>query len=559
MFFSAADFSIHKYGQRFCLNDVVLQCELSTNPKSYYKDVKDKSLHKGNYYITKTNLIEILTKAKAPKSKILLELLNNDKEEEIIKQQIVDFVDSGNNTIHFNGSLIKYFIYNNQIYFKAKEIAKILGYENKSQAIRVNVEPADMFPLEQFKGGLLNSAPYKTNEVLKLEALLADEDTKTIFINESGLYSLILSSKKTQAKKFKLWVTSDVLPSIRKYGTYSLFDKIDYSLEKLDYYKDKDIVYVLHVKDNIYKFGTSYEIIKRIKQHVKNLKFNKIIKLYQVDNRSDGLNCETKIKHMVRKLKIHSDFMGGLEFFETNSNYDINLVIQYIDEIVNQTKLESKYKLAELVPINDINNLSDLYKSMKEFVDSSVINQQIVNKLLQLELNQQKIELTNEKELFFQIKLKELDLEIKKVELELEKVRKPSLIQQLIDAKIIGNGKQNMDSIDLDIMEETEDKTPSGGTKKTTIKAKIQNNPVDKKCADCGCDVAVRSVRCGKCENNRRLKQSIETNKNRPTLSQLQKDLETQSYVQVGKKYGVSDNCIRKWIKKFKSYNKLTN
>ncbi len=63
----------------------------------------------------------------------------------------------------------------------------------------------------------------------------------------------------------------------------------------------------------------------------------------------------------------------------------------------------------------------------------------------------------------------------------------------------------------------------------------------------------------GKCENNRRLKQSIETNKDRPTLSQLQKDLETQSYVQVGKKYGVSDNCIRKWIHKFKSYNKLTN
>jgi hypothetical protein len=246
-----------------------------------------------------------------------------------------------------------------------------------------------------------------------------------------------------------------------------------------------------------------------------------------------------------------------LEFFETNSTYNINYVIELIDHIIVQTDLEYKYKSCELVPLTDLNNLSELFKSMKQFVQSSVINYEIINKLNQISLNQQKIELNKEADLFYQLKLKELELEIKKVEIELEKTRKPSLIQQLIDAKVIGNGKENLDSIDLDVNEELEEKTERG-IKRTITVAKIQNHP-ENKCVDCGCDVAIRSKRCGSCENKKRLKQSIETNKNRPTLSQLETDLKSMSYVQIGKKYGVSDNCIRKWIRKFKSYNKLVN
>lgn len=91
---------------------------------------------------------------------------------------------------------------------------------------------------------------------------------------------------------------------IRKYGTYSLLNKIDYSLDKLDYYKDKNIIYVIYIKNNIYKFGTTYEIVNRINHHVSKLKFNYIVKLYEINNRTIGLNCETKLKEMAKKLKI---------------------------------------------------------------------------------------------------------------------------------------------------------------------------------------------------------------------------------------------------------------
>ena len=46
--FSRTNFNIHKYGQKFCLNDIVTQCEISTNPKEYIKKIDDKTLHKGN-------------------------------------------------------------------------------------------------------------------------------------------------------------------------------------------------------------------------------------------------------------------------------------------------------------------------------------------------------------------------------------------------------------------------------------------------------------------------------------------------------------------------------
>ena len=89
------------------------------------------------------------------------------------------------------------------IFFIGKDVAKILGYRDTNQAIRKHVDEED-----KYKGAV------KTTGGLQ----------QTFFINESGFYSLLLSSKLETAKKFKRWITSEVLPSIRKYGQYKLFD-----------------------------------------------------------------------------------------------------------------------------------------------------------------------------------------------------------------------------------------------------------------------------------------------------------------------------------------------
>ena len=94
------------------------------------------------------------------------------------------------------------------VWFRGKDIAKALGYSIPCKAIREHVDPEDRLSLECLTKGSLKWTPLK------------NEQKSAIFVNESGLYSLILQSKLESAKAFKRWVTKDVLPSIRKTGRY---------------------------------------------------------------------------------------------------------------------------------------------------------------------------------------------------------------------------------------------------------------------------------------------------------------------------------------------------
>ena len=89
---------------------------------------------------------------------------------------------------------------NDEPYFVGKDVAMILGYTNPQKAIRDHVDDEDKLTERFVRSG---------------------QNYQMIIINESGLYSLILSSKLPNAKKFKRWVTSEVLPEIRKNGSYT--------------------------------------------------------------------------------------------------------------------------------------------------------------------------------------------------------------------------------------------------------------------------------------------------------------------------------------------------
>ena len=106
-----------------------------------------------------------------------------------------------------------------RVWFKAKEVAKILGYRDTTQAIRKNVSIED-----KYKGGVQTTGGLQN----------------CVFINESGFYSLVFSSKLETAKFFKRWVFSKVLPSIRKYGYYKIMDsriKQKVIIDGVKYYK----------------------------------------------------------------------------------------------------------------------------------------------------------------------------------------------------------------------------------------------------------------------------------------------------------------------------------
>lgn len=103
---------------------------------------------------------------------------------------------------------------NGVVHLVAKDVAEILGYQNGSRDINRHVDEEDRQKVMIYDGR---------------------QDKETIIINESGLYSLVLSSKLPNAKKFKRWVTSEVLPSIRKHGAYMTEQTIAKALASPDF------------------------------------------------------------------------------------------------------------------------------------------------------------------------------------------------------------------------------------------------------------------------------------------------------------------------------------
>lgn len=111
-----------------------------------------------------------------------------------------------NSGFNIRGGLI-----DNKPYFVAKDICESLGYSNTSKAVGDHTDDEDRYNESLDRGGSL------------------------IWINESGMYSLILRSNKQEAKQFKRWITSEVLPSIRKHGIYATDSTIESMISNPDF------------------------------------------------------------------------------------------------------------------------------------------------------------------------------------------------------------------------------------------------------------------------------------------------------------------------------------
>ena len=136
-------------------------------------------------------------------------------------QNIYETLDE--NFIKFESFIIHIIIDNDEkVWFNASDIALSLGYTYPKDAISNNVDKDDKTKLENIN----NQSRNGTNLKIK-------KHPHSIYINESGLYSLILLSRLKKTKKFKKWITNEVLPSIRKYGYYKLKNKYEKELDDI--------------------------------------------------------------------------------------------------------------------------------------------------------------------------------------------------------------------------------------------------------------------------------------------------------------------------------------
>ncbi|BDV07404.1 TPA: phage repressor protein [Staphylococcus aureus] len=171
-------------------------------------------------------------------------------------------------------------------YFVGSDIAKILGYQKPQNAIATHVDLEDKTTtLIQGTG-----SNYKSNAVI---------------INESGLYSLIFSSKLENAKRFKRWVTSEVLPTLRKTGTYQvpsdpmqalrlMFEATEETKQEIKNVKDD----VIDLKENQKLDAGDYNFLTRtINQRVAHIQ-----RLHAITNQKQRSELFRDINSEVKKM-----------------------------------------------------------------------------------------------------------------------------------------------------------------------------------------------------------------------------------------------------------------
>ena len=200
-----------------------------------------------------------------------------------------------------------------EVWWVGKDVATVLGYADANKAIAIHVDDDD-----------------KLND--KMASSLGQRGGW--FINESGLYSLILSSKLPTAKKFKRWVTSEVLPSIRKHGAYNNTSSQDNeTILELCSQVCKLSDTIINMKEEI--VSENYESSEENREHKKNKEFNvglhwrknvmetkfeKLSNYYNISRDKLYFEIFRKLENM---LGIHINIVYSEYCFANNLNYNL--------------------------------------------------------------------------------------------------------------------------------------------------------------------------------------------------------------------------------------------
>lgn len=177
---------------------------------------------------------------------------------------------------------------NGEPWFVGKDVTEILGYSNPSKALSDHVDEEDK---------------------LNNESLSSLGQRGGWLINESGLYGLILCSKLPNAKKFKKWITNDVLPTIRKHGIYATDNVLDEILNNPDF----GIELLTRLKE---------ERTARIKAEQKNAILTHVNKTYTMTEIAKELNLKSAVElnKMLAVKKVQYKINGTWVFYSDYSN-----------------------------------------------------------------------------------------------------------------------------------------------------------------------------------------------------------------------------------------------
>lgn len=276
-------------------------------------------------------------------------------------------------------------------WFRGNNFGKMLNYKSTDQAIRIHVENDEKKSKWEILGSLKNMGQQKSK---------MSNDMRTIYLNESGVYSLLLASSKDEAKKFKKWVKSDVLASINKTGKYDLIeDKLNtsyYSENYITKFEGKRVVYLAYCEDggdSMWKYGISRHVVKRDFDELS--KIFSVFRMVYVKECNDNDIVETKIEteFKVRKMWTPKVIKGikRTELFKTTSDFDIEKVKKMVDDMIcmqnidNNENTDGKYSY-----------LAEIERTKQKELDFKI--KELEFKTLELTTVKQNFEVNNRKE-----------------------------------------------------------------------------------------------------------------------------------------------------------------
>jgi len=231
--------------------------------------------------------------------------------------KILDNIDTG--TITFENYIISIVIdTNGEIWFNAIDTASALGYKDIKKTIRRQIDDDDK-----------NQLKFINHKMIK------DDHPNAIYLSEAGLYTLILQSKQPKAKKFKYWVTHDVLPNIRKYDVYKLKKdhenemieigkKINYLVKentelknhiKKEKYPEGELVYAIDYsteEEEIYRIGMTKNLEERKKLYNTHTLYNRRVAHKRFTK------CPLQFETCVLSLLYNFRFSDDKSFFKCN-------------------------------------------------------------------------------------------------------------------------------------------------------------------------------------------------------------------------------------------------
>lgn len=236
------------------------------------------------------------------------------------------------NTIDFENHKIIVIIDNNDIiWFNAKQICISLEYKELKKTISNNVEKIDKIQLK--------------NMNISFEM---QQQPDSIYINESGLYTLLITSRNKKSKKFIKWITNDVLPKLRQKNIFSPDENITKLLKKINELESKNkllqndlklekfpegaMVYVIEDTDInneiYYRIGKTDDMNKRIKIHNTHSIHNKKVVHYT------ELLCPLQLETCVRSMLYKYRYKNKKDYFKC----ELNKIIKAFDKCIESIK-----------------------------------------------------------------------------------------------------------------------------------------------------------------------------------------------------------------------------